>query len=112
LDSIDVTEGASDDAVFVINTSRKPEEIRQKLNLKPTQKVFTVDATKIALETIGRPLPNSTMLGAVAKATDLVDLETLLEDVKGSFSGGKFSEKIITANLEATKRGYEEVQEG
>ncbi len=112
LDSIDVTEGAPDDAVFVINTSQSPEEIRKKLNLKPTQKVFTVDATKIALETIGRPLPNSTMLGAVAKATAIVDLETLLQDVRGSFSGGKFSEKIITANLEATKRGYEEVKQG
>ncbi len=112
LDSIDVTEGASDDAVFVINTSHDPKELREKLNLKPSQKVFTVDATKIALDTIGRPLPNSTMLGAVAKATAIVDLETLLEDIKASFSGGKFTEKIITANLEATKRGYEEVRQG
>ncbi len=111
LDSIDVTEGAADDAVFVVNTSKPPEEIRKKLKLKDTQKVFTVDATKIALETIGRPLPNSCMLGALAKATGLVDLDTLLEDVKGSF-GSKFSQKIIDANLEATRRGYEEVNEG
>ncbi len=112
LDSIDVTEGASDDAVFVINTGKAPEEIRRQLGLKETQKVFTIDASKIALETIGRPLPNSCMLGALAKASGLVDLETLLEDVKKSFGGGKFSEKIITANLEATRRGYEEVREG
>ncbi len=111
LDSIDVTEGASDDAIFVINTVRSPEEIRKKLGLKDTQKVYTVDASKIALETIGRPLPNSCMLGALAKATGIVDLQTLLDDVKGSF-GSKFSEKIIAANLEATRRGYEEVKEG
>ncbi len=111
LDSIDVTEGAPDDAIFVVNTGKEPSEIRQKMKLKETQKVFTVDATKIALETIGRPLPNSCMLGALAKASGLVDLDTLLADVKGSF-GSKFSEKIITANLEATRRGYEEVKEG
>ena len=111
IDSINVAEGAADDAIFVINTSKDPKEIREKMKLKDTQKVFTVDATKIALETIGRPLPNSCMLGALAKASGIVDLETLLEDVKGSF-GSKFSEKIINANLEATRRGYEEVREG
>ncbi len=111
IESIDVTEGAPDDAIFVVNTSHSPEELRQKLNLKPTQKVFTVDATKIAIDTIGRPLPNSTMLGALARASGIVDLDTLLEDVKASF-GSKFSEKVIVANLEATRRGYEEVKEG
>ncbi|NOY65535.1 MAG: pyruvate synthase [Nitrospirae bacterium] len=112
LDSIDVAEGAPDDAIFVVNTSKEPTEIRKKMGLKDTQKVFTVDASKIALETIGRPLPNSCMLGALARASGIIDIDTLLEDVKASFSGGKFSEKIITANLEATRRGYEEVKEG
>lgn len=111
IDSLNLSEGATDDAVFVVNTSKEPAEIRQKMGLKDTQKVYTVDASKIALETIGRPLPNSCMLGAIARATGLVDLDVLLEDVRGSF-GSKFSEKIITANLEATRRGYEEVKEG
>ena len=111
IESIDVTEGTPDDAIFLVNTHKSPEEIRKKLKLKDTQKVFTVDASKIALETIGRPLPNSCMLGALAKASGIVDFQTLLDDVKASF-GGKFSEKIITANLEATRRGYEEVREG
>jgi len=111
LDSIDVKEGTADDAVFIVNSSKGPEDIRKKMNLKGSQKVFVVDASKIALDTIGRPLPNSCMLGALSKATGIVDIDTLLEDVKGSF-GSKFSEKIITANLEATRRGYEEVREG
>jgi pyruvate ferredoxin oxidoreductase gamma subunit len=111
LDSIDVTEGATEDAIFVVNTSRDPGEIRTKLNAKPGQKVFTVDATKIAMECIGRALPNSPMLGVVCKVTSLVTLEHLLEDVRKSF-GKKFSQKIIDGNLEATRRGYEEVKEG
>jgi pyruvate ferredoxin oxidoreductase gamma subunit len=111
LDGINVTEGALDDTVFIVNTSKDPKEIREKLKAKPTQKVFTVDATKIAIDCIGRALPNAPMLGAISKVTGLITLETLLEDVRKSF-GKKFSQKIIDGNLEATKRGYEEVKQG
>ncbi|NWF76720.1 MAG: 2-oxoacid:acceptor oxidoreductase family protein [Nitrospirae bacterium] len=110
LDSINVTEGAKEDAIFIVNTSKDPTEIKQKLNVKTNQKVFTVDATKIAIECFGRPLPNAAMLGAIIKVTGIVTLEHLLEDVQKSF-GKKFSQKIIDGNLEATKRGYEEVKE-
>jgi len=111
LDSINVAEGAKEDAVFVVNTTRDPMEIRTKLNAGPKQKIFTVDATKIANDCIGRALPNSPMLGAICKITGLVTLEHLLEDVRKSF-GKKFSQQIIEGNLEATRRGYEEVKEG
>jgi pyruvate ferredoxin oxidoreductase gamma subunit len=111
LDSVNVSEGAIENAIFVINTPKSPKEIKGKLNPKPGQKVFTIDATKIALECIGRALPNASMLGAVCKVTGLVSLEHLLEDVRKSF-GKKFSQKIIDGNLEATRRGFEEVTEG
>ncbi|MEW6446891.1 MAG: 2-oxoacid:acceptor oxidoreductase family protein [Bacillota bacterium] len=111
LDTVDVTEGATEDAIFLVNTSKDAREIRAKLKAKPGQKVFTVDATKIAVESIGRPFPNSPMLGAVCRVTGLVSLEHLLEDVRKSF-GKKFAQKIIDGNLEATRRGYEEVNEG
>jgi len=111
LDAVNVSEGAREDTIFIVNTSHEPSEIREKLNAKSSQKVFTVDATTIAMECIGRPLPNAPMLGAVAKATGIVDIETLIENVRKSF-GKKFSQKIIDGNLEATRRGYEEVKEG
>ncbi len=111
LDGVNVSEGATEDAVFIVNTSKSPAEIRAKLKAGAKQRVVAVDATKIAMDTIGRALPNSPMLGAVVKVTGLVSLEHLLEDVRKSF-GKKFSEKIITGNIEAVKRGYEEVKEG
>jgi pyruvate ferredoxin oxidoreductase gamma subunit len=111
LDAINVMEGAPEDATVVVNSSKDPQEIRAKLNAGSGQKVFAVDATKIALECIGRALPNAPMLGAICKVTALVTLDHLLEDVKKSF-GKKFSQKIIDGNLEATRRGYEEVKEG
>jgi pyruvate ferredoxin oxidoreductase gamma subunit len=111
IDSINVSEGATEKAIFLVNSSKDPKEIRERLNAGAGQKVFTVDATRIALDCIGRALPNASMLGAVCKATGLITLEHLLEDVRKSF-GKKFSQKIIDGNLEATRRGYEEVKEG
>jgi len=111
LDAINVAEGALDDAIFVINTTKAPKDIRKKLGAKASQRVVTVDASKIALDCIGRALPNSPMLAAVCSASGLVGLDHLLDDVKKSF-GKKFSQKIIDGNLEAVRRGFEEVKEG
>jgi pyruvate ferredoxin oxidoreductase gamma subunit len=111
LDAMNVAEGAQDDAVFVINTAKSPKDVREKMKAKASQKVFTIDATKISIETIGRPMPNTPMLGAVARASDVLTLEVLSQEVKGSF-GKKFSQKIIDSNIVAVRRGYEEVKQG
>jgi pyruvate ferredoxin oxidoreductase gamma subunit len=108
LDSINVAEGATKDAIFIVNTSKNPKEIREKLKAESGQKVFTIDATKIAIECIGRALPNAIMIGAICKITNIVSLDHLLEEIRKSF-GKKFSQKIIDGNLEATRRGYKEV---
>jgi len=109
LDTVDVTEGATVDAVFVVNTPASPKELRVKMKLKKTQKVFSVDGNSISMDTIGRIMPNTPMLGAVAKATGVIRLDTLLSDIKASF-GKKFSEKIIQNNLDAASRAYKEVR--
>jgi pyruvate ferredoxin oxidoreductase gamma subunit len=111
LDSINVAEGARENTVFLVNTSKAPVAVREKLQAAQGQKVFSVDATKIAIDCFGRALPNAPMLGALCRITGLIPLDHLLEDVRKSF-GKKFSQKVIDGNLEATKRGYEEVTEG
>ena len=111
LDSIKVTAGATEDAIFIVNTTKSPAEVRTKIGAKDSQKVLTLDASRIAMECIGRALPNSPMLAAVCKATGLVSMEDLLADVRKSF-GKKFSQKIIDGNLEAVNRGFKEVNEG
>ena len=111
IDAIDVSENATEDAIFIVNTKTSPADIRARLGALDTQKVFTVDATRIAIDCFGRAMPNSPMLGTICKVTGIVELDSLLEDVSKSF-GKKFSQKIIDGNLEAVKRGYGEVHEG
>ncbi len=106
--SVDVTEGTPDNAIFIINTHEKPAEIKRKLGLGKAQKVYTLNATKIAFDTIKRPLPNTPLLGALAKVAGLIDMDDLISDLKRSFSK-KFTEQVVSANLEAVKRAYEEV---
>ncbi|MBA7561395.1 pyruvate synthase [Candidatus Atribacteria bacterium 1244-E10-H5-B2] len=105
---VDVTEGLTEDGVLIINSEDSPAQIREKLNLKG-RKVYTVDANKIAQETIGRPLPNTPLIGALIKATGLLKLEKVLADIEDKFKK-KFNSKIVEGNINAIKRAYQEVK--
>ena len=75
------------------------------------QTVACLDATQIAVDCFGMQKPNTPMLGVVARATDLISLETLLTEVEETFKK-KFPSKVVEGNLEAVRRAYEEVLYG
>ncbi|HBQ28996.1 pyruvate synthase [Peptococcaceae bacterium SCADC1_2_3] len=106
---VDVTEGIYDDSKLLVNVCLPPQEVRERLKLK-NGKIYTVDATRIAQETLGRPMPNTPMMGALIKLVPVISLEVLLNEVVGEFIG-KCSPGIVEANLAAIKRGFEEVSE-
>ena len=110
LDSIDVTEGAPDDAAFIVNCCGNSGDIRTRIMARPSQRIITVDATRISIDTIGRPMPNAPLIGCVARVSGLLTLQAVLDDMRKSF-GKKFTQKIIEGNLEATRRGFEEAKE-
>lgn len=70
--------------------------------LKAKQKAWVIPANEIALKTIGRPLGNTTLIGAFAAATGEIKLETLIEVIKSRFSG-----KSQEGNIQAAKQGFE-----
>jgi pyruvate ferredoxin oxidoreductase gamma subunit len=107
LDVVDVLEGTNDDTVVIINTADTMDIISKKLKIG-NRRLWILNGTKIALDTIGRPIPNTPMLGALVKATELIKLDTLYTDLRKKF-GKKFPERVIQGNLDAIKRAYEEV---
>lgn len=109
LEVVDVTEGLSDNGVLLVNTPASKDEILDKLARKDGFKLYVIDATKVALDTIGRPIPNTVMLGALVGATDVLPFDVLVEDLRQMFSK-KFSPAIADMNVEAVKRAYEEVK--
>jgi pyruvate ferredoxin oxidoreductase gamma subunit len=104
---VEVSEGATEDAVFLVNSTKSPEEAKKVLGVKG--RVFTVDATRIAQETIGLRKPNTPMLGAVAKVTGVIQIDTLLTETEKSF-GNKYKRTIVERNLAAIRRAFEEVK--
>lgn len=108
LHSEDVLEGTGPEALLLVNTPMTPVEVRSTLKVQG-RKVFTVDATKIALEEIGRNFPNTPMLGAVARLTDQFSLESAVTRVKESL-GKKVLPKVLEGNARAVQRGYDEVK--
>ena len=76
-----------------------------KVNAK--QKVYALPANEIAMKYIGRPLGNTTLIGAFAAATADIDLDALIEVIKQRFSG-----KIQQGNIDAAKAGFESVKKG
>ncbi len=108
LTTVDVASGTPDDGVIIINTIQPADAVRKKLKLDG-RKLFTVDATGIAIDEIGRPIPNAPMLGALIKAVGLLSLDTVVDQIKKKFSHG-FRPEVLDGNVRAIRRAYEEVK--
>jgi len=108
IEAVDVTEGLKEGGTILVNTSLSKEEIQSRLG-KDGFDLYVIDAVKVALETIGRPIPNTAMLGALVGATEVLPFDVLVEDLRHKFSK-KFSPDIADMNVEAIKRAYEEVK--
>ncbi len=108
LGSVDVTEGLDSDGILLVNTDREPGKVREMLGMKGG-KIFTVDASTIAMETIGQPLPNTPMMGALVGATKMID-ELVLEGKIHHKFFEKLGQKGVDANIKAIKRASREVK--
>jgi len=100
LDVVDVAGGLKPTGKIIINTDRPAADLK----LKTSGEVVTIDATKIAIEILGRPIVNTTMLGAFAGATGEIMLESLDKALLTKFSG-----ELGNKNLKAIKTAYERV---
>ncbi len=101
LDSVDAAKGADKKTLAIINTAKAKPSL--KINL-PQANLYTIDATKIALEIIGKNIVNTVILGAFAKITGLVDLASLKQAIQEKFSD---RQDLIDKNLKAIEIAYQ-----
>jgi pyruvate ferredoxin oxidoreductase gamma subunit len=99
--SVPVLDGLKPDGLILINSEKKPEEFQ----LKTTAKVETIPATEIALEIIGRPIPNAIMIGAFCTITGLISIDAVQEAIMGKFPG-----RVGENNVAALERAREIMQ--
>ena len=91
-------EGLKDGGIVIVNSKKTAEEL---LVPKTVGVVATVDATGISEELFGKNIPNTSMLGAFAKITGLVDKEGLFDEIAKTFG---------ESNRKAAMRAYDEIK--
>lgn len=94
------TQGLKDGGVLIVNSVLSADSLRAQLSY--SGKLALVDAGSIAKEVLGLPITNTTMVGALVKGTNLMDVESLKEPFQKRFG------KIAARNIEAMERAYKE----
>lgn len=109
LHTVDVTAGLKEQGAIVVNTPKSPREIAPQLN-GYKGKVYTVDARKISVETLGKNFPNSPMLAAIVAVSKVMDKDTFIREMKNSYQH-KFAKKpeVIDGNMKALEVAYDAV---
>ncbi len=106
LKQIDVFAGLSGDGYALINSTRSFEELCIAEVSLQRSRFITVPATAIAMEHLGRPVPNAVLLGAFAALTKVVSLHSVTDAINE-----KFKPKIAASNCAAAIAAYEYVFE-
>ncbi len=110
LETVDVTAGLKETGGIVINTTKNEEYLKKALK-GYTGNIYTIDARKISMETLGKYFPNTPMLASIVKVTNIMTDEELIKDMDGSFKH-KFAKKpeVIEGNMNALKMALQEVK--
>lgn len=110
LETVDVTAGLKKEGAIVINTTCSKEEIVPMLKGYEGA-VYTIDARKISIEALGRYFPNSPMLAAIVKVSGVMDRDTFMNEMRGSYAH-KFASKpeVIEGNMKALEMAFDEVK--
>ena len=110
LEAVDVTAGLKENGGIVINTTKSAEEIKGLLN-GYNGNVYTIDARKVSMETLGKYFPNTPMLAAIVKVTNIMSDEDFMKDMEGSFKH-KFAKKpeVIEGNMKALELALKSIE--
>ena len=110
LETVDVTAGLKETGGIVINTTKNEEYLKKALK-GFTGNIYTIDARKISMETLGKYFPNTPMLASIVKVTNIMTDEELIKDMGSSFKH-KFAKKpeVIEGNMNALKMALQEVK--
>ena len=103
---VKMTAGLKEGGAVIANYPGTSKELQTALGTDA--KCYAVDATKISTEEIGKPMANTSMLGALVKVSKIVAFNTLEDQMTSKFTG-KLPDKVIVKNLSALKRAYAEV---
>jgi pyruvate ferredoxin oxidoreductase gamma subunit len=106
LQSVDVFSGLSPAGYILINSRRSYEElgIAEFVAKFPAHHVCNLGATELALQYVGRPLPNAALLGGFAAISGEMHIESVTGAIMEKFPGA-----VGEANATAARQAFSEV---
>jgi pyruvate ferredoxin oxidoreductase gamma subunit len=90
---VNVAAGLKPNGILITTSKDAPEKVKGDLKIK--QRLAVVDAAKIAMEVLGLPITNTTLLGSLVRAWEVVKKESFVHPLKERF--GRIAEKNIAA---------------
>ena len=105
LKTVTAAAGLNENGIIIVNSADEPAKVKEVLELEKG-KVWSVPATEIALRILGMPIMNTAVLGAVARATSIVTLESMEKIVKE-----RFRLDIAEKNFAVIKEAYKEAKQ-
>ena len=110
LEAVDVTAGLKPNGAIVINTTKSGDELKPLLK-GYSGRVYTIDARKVSEEALGKYFPNTPMLAAIVKVSQIMNDEDFINDMQESFKH-KFAKKpeVIEGNMKAIELALQEVK--
>ena len=103
--TVDVAKGIKKEGIVIVNTGKKPKDLK----LKDGFKLHAVDATEVAMNIFKRPIVNTPLLGAFSAITSMVSIRSLQKAIDEKFAGTK-GKKIADQNKKAVKAVYDELK--
>ena len=107
IDGQDIIKNLDKDESLIVNSTKTPEEIRKKIP-DFQGKIYTIDATEIALKITGNPNPNMVLMGQFIKISEVVTLENAMQIFKEVFIP-KIGKESTEKNIQAMQVGYDEL---
>ena len=110
LESVNVTAGLKQTGGIIINTTKTAEYLKSVLN-GYSGSIYTIDARSISIEALGKYFPNTPMLAATVKVTNIMSEEDFIKDMESSFKH-KFAKKpeVIDGNMKALELALQKIQ--
>ncbi len=103
--TVPVASGLMDNGTIIVNSTESSDKVREQLKTEKGT-LWIIPATEIALNILGLPITNTALLGTVAKATNIVSLETIEQTVKG-----RFRTDLAEKNFAVIKKAYKEAKQ-
>lgn len=105
MESVNVLAGLKKDGMLIVNYPKSGEDLKKELGINDIR-IATINATKMAMDKLGRPITNTVMVGAFAGASKIVSLNTLLETINEWFKG-----EIAEKNAKLVEEAYKYMSE-